>query len=409
MRIARGNLNEMNRRWISLFLMPVVFAAKAGEGTPGPIPPEVRETFGLDVFYQKFVNAGGMPIVGSAKVNDAALAECAWIVNRMLEHRPEILKALAGGKVRFAIMAATEYTTHIPEHADLKPRVYWDRRARGLGATPSSPAVSGGEENLLGFPGDPYPREIICIHEFGHAIHGVAMKALDASFDTRLRAAYKAATDAGLWKGTYAGSNYHEYWAEGVQDWFDNNDAGNALHNDINTREKLKTYDPALAALCAEVFGDLPWRYRKPADRSPEDREHLGGYDPAKAPRFRWRVEVVPERPRARLDCAQGTVELEFSGPRESLALLLAQIHEGYYSGGGMVFGGDGFTLSPAQNTPDGGRVPEGEGRWTMRLGSQQVERGLGASIVKGEEIFAKIVRDAGEKILRVQRIVRLN
>jgi hypothetical protein len=269
--------------------------------------------------------------------------------------------------------------------------------------------VSGGEENLLAFPGDPYPREIICIHEFGHAIHGVAMKALDPTFDARLRSAYQSAKDSGLWKGTYAGSNYHEYWAEAVQDWFDNNDANNALHNDISTREKLKSYDPAVAALCSEVFGDLPWRYQKPADRRPEDRAHLMGYDPSKAPRFRWRQEEVPERPRVSLDCASGTVEIELFGPVEKLGRLLAQIQEGYYSGGQAVFGAEDFDLAPAAATPDGGRVPEGEGRWRIKLGAEADARAVSAKILKGEDVVSQVAKDSGEKGLRVQRIVRLN
>ncbi len=28
---------------------------------------------------------------------------------------------------------------------------------------------------------------------------------------------------AGLWKGKYASVNHHEYFAEGVQSWFDDN------------------------------------------------------------------------------------------------------------------------------------------------------------------------------------------
>ena len=94
-------------------------AATAENFAPAPVPPEVRTEFQLAPFYQKYVSAGGLPVVGSAKVNDAALAECAWLVTRMLQRRPDILKALAEGNVRFAIMAHDEYTTDIPEHAHL--------------------------------------------------------------------------------------------------------------------------------------------------------------------------------------------------------------------------------------------------------------------------------------------------
>lgn len=393
--------------------LPLAFAfvalatAHAAEPlAPGPVPPEVRAQFQLAPFYQKHIAVGGLPIVGSAKVSDAALAECAWIVAHMLEQRPDILAALRDGGVRFAIMAHDEYTTDIPEHAHLKPRVYWDRRARGLGATPEAPAVSGAEENLLAFPGDPYPREIIAIHEFGHAIHEVGMKAIDPTFDTRLRAAYDQAIAAGLWKNTYAATNRMEYWAEAVQDWFDNNDANNALHNDISTREKLKAYDPALAALCAEVFGDIPWRYTKPAARTPADRAHLAGFDLAKAPRFYWRFEAVPEHPRVTFQCAAGELELEFTATAgDRPGQLLAQIQEGYYSGGSAEFSDGILALSPAERTPDGAQIPAGEGRWKIQLGDAPATA-LSAKVVKGGVLVPQLIRD---RATRVQRIVRLN
>ena len=47
--------------------------------------------------------------------------------------------------------------------------------------------------------------------------------AIDPEFDGRLRAAYARAMDKGLWKETYAATNHKEYWAEGVQSYFDCN------------------------------------------------------------------------------------------------------------------------------------------------------------------------------------------
>ena len=102
-----------------------------------------------------------------------------------------------------------------PEHSQMQPKVFWDRRARGLGATLHNPVVSCAEENLLCYPNDPYSTENILIHEFAHAIHGTAGQSLGADFDQRLRAAYKNAKETGLFKDTYAGSNASEYWAEG--------------------------------------------------------------------------------------------------------------------------------------------------------------------------------------------------
>jgi hypothetical protein len=56
----------------------------------------------------------------------------------------------------------------------------------------------------------------------------------------------------------------------------------------VNTRAELLEYDPGLAAICREVFGDTELKYTKPATRL---TGHMAGYDPAKAPKFVW-----PER-----------------------------------------------------------------------------------------------------------------
>jgi alpha-glucosidase len=187
----------------------------------------------------------------------------------MLVDRQDVLKALIKNKVRFAVMAPTEMTTDIPEHSDLTPKEYWDKRARGLGATRSRPAVSCGEENLLNRKGDRYAKENILIHEFAHAIHEMGLNSIDRRFDQQLRAAYARAMETGLWDKTYAATNHKEYWAEGVQSYFDCNNPPNAVHNDINTREKLAKYDPDLFALIDDVFRQSKFRYVR------YDKRHL--------------------------------------------------------------------------------------------------------------------------------------
>lgn len=315
---------------------PIRPGAAHREPGVGPVPEAVRRAFQLDPFYQRHVTAGPLPVVGSTRISDASLREAAWIIEHMIGHRPELLDAMAAGRTRVAIMAWNEFTTDIPEHRHLEPRVYWDRRARGLGATPSAPAVSGAEENLLGYPGDPYPTENILIHELAHAIHLMGLRRLDPTFEGRLTAAHQSAIHRGLWSGTYAATNPEEYWAEGVQDWFDDNRENDALHNQVNTRQELKEYDPALANLCLEVFGDRAWRYTRPAQRPPAERSHLQGYDPAQTPRFRWRAEAVPERPKVRLQTALGDIELELdtrAAPR-TVTNFLHYVHEGLYADG---------------------------------------------------------------------------
>jgi cyclophilin family peptidyl-prolyl cis-trans isomerase len=300
------------------------------------IPDELRDRFDLSAHYQKVVMVDDFPVVGSSQVSDAALQEAAWLVRQLTTHRPEIRGALAASKVRMAVMAYNEFTTDIPEHAHLRPQVYWDRRARGLGATPHAPAVSCGEENLLEHPGDPYRGENLCIHEFAHAIDLMAMRRLEPDFARDLEAAYQAAQRQGLWQGTYAISNPAEYFAEGTQAWFDNNRANDALHNDIDTRDKLKAYDPALAALLQRVYGDLSWRYQPPSQRSADQRSHLPEFDPARLPSFVWRQAAIPDRPRVIINTAVGDIELELDAQAapQTVANFLHYVHQGYYSNG---------------------------------------------------------------------------
>ncbi len=257
-------------------------------------PAGVVAQFHLSPFYRQYVDAETLPIVGSARVSPFAIVEARFLVRHMVGARPEILRAMAKNNVRLAVMAATEMTTDIPEHSDLQPKTYWDRRARGLGATEARPAVSAAEENLLDLPGDPYKAENILIHEFAHAIHERGMVTVDPTFDSRLLAAYEHARVAGLWANTYAATNRMEYWAEATQSWFDCNRANDNQHGPIDTRDKLVPYDPQIAVLLREVFGDSPWRYKKPALRPPEERVHLVGFDVTKAGRFAWPASAPP-------------------------------------------------------------------------------------------------------------------
>lgn len=265
----------------------------------GPVPEALRDRLNLGPFYSKHADAMGIPILASSKTSDFALEEARYLAGQMLERRPEIAEAIAAAKVRIAIMAHDEWTTDIPEHSDLTPAEYWNQRARGLGATRQRPAVSCGEENLLCLQGDPYAAENIFIHEFGHVIHEVGMAGVDKTFDDRLKAAYEAALAEGLWKRAYASTNRSEYWAEAVQSWFDTNRENDNDHNHVDTRVELKEYDPRVAALCEEVFGDGDWRYVRPEQRQPQS-PHLSGFDRAKAPKFAWPTELLAYREKFR-------------------------------------------------------------------------------------------------------------
>ncbi|XXY49107.1 hypothetical protein WME91_54780 [Sorangium sp. So ce269] len=227
---------------------------------------DVPAELGLDPFYKKYIDAMGIPVISSEKTPDPALLRACSVVVRMLGHRDDVRQAMVANHTRVAVMAETEVTTDIPEHSDLYeafPGTDWDTRARGLGATPARPASSCAEENVLCYPSDPYIGEDILVHEFSHAIAIMGIAFAEPTFDRELADAFEGALQAGKWANTYAATNKDEYWAEGVQDWFDTNIEsipGNGIHNEINTRAELRDYDRPLHDLIARYFADDAWR-----------------------------------------------------------------------------------------------------------------------------------------------------
>ncbi|MEZ6123804.1 MAG: hypothetical protein R3C49_11585 [Planctomycetaceae bacterium] len=289
----------MSRQVLSLIIAAVSLSASgsllAGEVTPPP------ENLNLSAHYKKYISANGYPIVASERVSDYALKEAAYLVNLMLAKRSDVRDAMIAGGSRLIVMAHDEFTTDIPEHAHLRPKDFWDVRARGLGGSETDPVCSCGEENLLSFPGDPYSTENILIHEFAHNIHLRGLVRIDPTFNDRLQHSYDAAMQAGLWKTKYASTNREEYWAEGVQSWFGNNRENDHDHNHVNTRKELQDYDPGLAELCREVFGETELVYTKPETRL---TGHLTGYDPSAAPKFQWPQRLNETRAKIREEAA---------------------------------------------------------------------------------------------------------
>lgn len=230
----------------------------------------------LDPFYKQYIDAAGIPVTASDKVALAALRKARSIAVQMLAHRPDIRDAVVRSGARIAIMASTESTTDLPEQADwkkpdrddpvlticerkhyedrigrLSDRDYWNGRARGMGGL----LTSGAEENLLARPGTRYFGENIFVHEFSHEIM-TGIEQADPGLFARIKARYAAAKASGLWKGEYAETTAEEYWAEGTQFWFNSNRMAMIDGRRVLSDADLRTYDPALYALLAEVYGE---------------------------------------------------------------------------------------------------------------------------------------------------------
>ena len=256
---------------------------------PVPPPLTIREAFELDPFFQQWIDVEGFPVLASEKVNPYALKEAAWLIWRMIGHRPEILHTFVQKRVRFVVIGHTEIPTDIPDYSDQGPDFLVYRfRGFGGGGLSGHTAVSSSEENLLHYPGSGGSYTVL-IHEVAHAIHRFGLNTVDPTFNNRLQIAYDAAMEKGLWQGTYASSDRGEYWAEGTQAWFYPK-GGGSFYNYGNTRQALKEYDPGLAALLAEVYGDSGWRYTSPAARI--HLPHLQGFNPQDSPTFQGWPEL---------------------------------------------------------------------------------------------------------------------
>ena len=188
----------MNRRYqlLATFLLGFCLATAARAETPQYEVTAPPAKLKAPEFYTKFIDAHGFPILGSHNVNDYALKEAAFLANQMLDHRPDVRNAMIASGSRLVVIAHNEFTTDLPEFADFKPKNFWDARARGTGGSATDPYCSCGEENLLGYQGDPYATECILIHEFAHNIHLRGMARVDDTFDRRVKAAYASAMKA---------------------------------------------------------------------------------------------------------------------------------------------------------------------------------------------------------------------
>ena len=213
-----------------------------------------------DEFYKKYVDVNGIPLISSWRVPDSAFVAAHRTLYAMTSMLPEaVLDSMVGRGTRVAIMARYEGTTDIPEHRYLvnDTALNWDLRARGLGGDLELPLTSCAEENVLAYQIDKYHAEDILIHEFAHSIHLIGLMLAVPDFDNRLKQCYENAKAKGILDGTYRITDKEEYFAEGVQDWFNVNAEmphTDGKHNWCNTREELLEYDPDLYHLLAEYF-----------------------------------------------------------------------------------------------------------------------------------------------------------
>jgi hypothetical protein len=70
----------------------------------GPVPASL----GAYPFYKKYIDAGGIPVISSEKVSDAALYRARYLILQMLAGQDRVREAMVRNGARVAIIAATE-------------------------------------------------------------------------------------------------------------------------------------------------------------------------------------------------------------------------------------------------------------------------------------------------------------
>jgi hypothetical protein len=245
--------------------------------------------FNIDPYYTKFTWAREFTVIGR-EASDEALLHTNETTRRMFAYRHDILKALIADGVKLVVLGPNEHIYDLPEYKNLSDSQSIDALARYLTYTPRMKLLVVDEENVLADSRNMYSGSNQVIRVFADAIYHVTgtrpvdpnwesrprriwqqyelrLKRMDVQFDEKLREIYNGAINKGKWKGTPAVHNHIKYWVEGVLAYFDAIGLGtppNDADHPINTREKLKAYDPDLFTLVDETMaykGKVDWRY----------------------------------------------------------------------------------------------------------------------------------------------------
>jgi hypothetical protein len=255
---------------------------------PSVMPPPAK--FKIDPYYTKFTWAREFTVLGSKHASDEAMLAANDTIRKMFAYRHDILKAMIADGARLVVLGRGDKLSDLPELKEVRDKPGFDE-VRYLDYTPELKLMVVPEENVLGLPGDPFTGKAMVVSVFAKGFYRVAglrpvdpnfgrgrgplqqyelrVKRLDVEFDNRLKKLYDAATEKPLWKGTPAAQDRAEYWAAGVEAYFDAAGAGqapNLADRPITTREALKAYDPDLYAFVDETMAykeHVDWRYQR--------------------------------------------------------------------------------------------------------------------------------------------------
>ena len=167
-----------------------------------------------DPYYQKYLNAGPIPILAPETVSDEELRRTQATLLGMVADRPDLLVVLASQNTRILLYdrqrGGPEQLPELADDSDSKFSGVFTETSYG-GAV-AAPAMTS------------YHCNKILIHEIAHALD-YAIQTQDGKanrepgFKQARNQAYLSAMEAGLWAGRYESTVSYEYWAEMVVHW----------------------------------------------------------------------------------------------------------------------------------------------------------------------------------------------
>ena len=206
-------------------------------------------------FFAKRLDYEGILIKAPTNVVDEALFAARDRFSMMLSNLPSVRAKLRTARAELHIIGRDQVTTDLPEWRQDKGKALAeyngltrDQRTRGMGGL----MTSCSEENLLKLENDRYWGRDICVHEFAHNIlgHGVSR-----DMRQKVREQYRRSLDRGLWVGSYAGSNFDEFFAELTMWYFGTHgDLGMKGAKPAVGRDGLKVYDPEAFTLLDDFY-----------------------------------------------------------------------------------------------------------------------------------------------------------
>ena len=211
-------------------------------------------------YYTRYIDAGGIAIVGPAEVEDAYYHKARVTILLMTAKRPELKERLLSKHGRFYMVLFKSFL-----RGGGPPEYLHSKFKRNTCTTDivlkSDPAVTGlcwGHISTPDFLGVQYNSLSTFIHEFAHGLQS-EMERLDPDFKSKLRKAYDAWPKPEWWTH-HADYPDFEWWADRVALWM----TQIGPNNGYETHADFFDERPLTASLLAEWFPQVtenPYNY----------------------------------------------------------------------------------------------------------------------------------------------------